>query len=323
MLIYLAGGEAWADLLLDMGVKNQLFSYFYFRQSLRSSNGKARTLLARLRKAQEKGYRFMLDSGAFTYQIKQGRGVPPPHAYFDEYLSFCLEYGDLFGVIAEFDVDYHAKENGEDITTEQTNEWTNRFLAEPELALRYMPIHHPYRGARWLNDWLADTRSPYVGLGSDTSSAGSDATVIAKAHRFGKYIHGFAQTRIKTDLKYTPFDSVDSTTWLRADKFGGTMIFQNNKLIVLDHLHKKDRALYREYYRRWGLDFKKIMTDDLNENRLATIVCWREMANAYEQRQVTFGPPHPYLYKAVKDGKRLPTEHPLVTEYLKKKRLSD
>lgn len=328
MRLFFAGGEAWSDLLLDLGVKHILFSYYYFRSGLRSSRGKAQQLLARLRKAKAKGYRFMLDSGAFTYQVKSHVGsTPPPAAYFEEYFDFVREYGDLFDVVVEFDIDNIVKvkdghivpkddPDGRFVTTAEVDDWTNRMLDIQDLAPRVMPVYHTHRGKKWLQDWLVDTRSPLIGIASSITDG--ITTFIAQAHRFGKFTHGFAQTRIRTDMKYTPFDSVDSTTWLRADKYGGTCIFRNNKFIVLDHLHKADRRLYKSWYESWGLDFSKIAADDLKENRLATIIAWRELANSFEQKWFfrTQGK-YPYLFNMWNGGEPLPIEHPMVTHLRK------
>ncbi len=320
MRLYFAGAETWTDLLLDMGVRNQLYSYFYFRKLLRKNGMKARTMLARMRKAREvkdaagDGYRFMLDSGAFTYHVKAGEddkrsNLPEPAQYFKEYKEFILEYGDVFDVIVEFDVDSHV----EDITTAHVDAWTNELLQIRDIGPRVMPVYHPYRGEKWLNDWLIDTSSPLVGIGSD--SVGVNAQVIAKAHRFGKFTHGFAQTSIQTTLRYTPFDAVDSTTWLRADKFGGTNIFHNGKWFVLDHLHKKDRAKFKEFYEKWGIDFKKVMEDDLETLRWANVTAWRELANDFEAKwYIRKQGKYPYLFDAWHRGYMLPAEHPLVTQ---------
>ena len=317
MKLYFAGGEAWSNLLLDMGVKYQLFSYFYFRTSLRSNGSKARQLLARLRRAKEAGYGFMLDSGAFTYQVKQGSNqqLPPPRAYFEEYKSFISKFGDLFDVIADLDIaGVKDPETDRIIDIGKVDDWTNELLTE--FGWKIMPVWHASYGSKWLRDWLLDTGSPYVGFASDAQGAGQ---FISAAHRFGKAVHGFGQTRIKTDLKYTPFDSVDSTTWLRADKFGGTCIFRNGKWIVLDHLHKADRRLYRDYFESWGLDFKKIMEDDLHELRLSTIIAWRELANHFErQTYVRTSGKQPYLLEMALKG-TLPKTHPLIKKKLKER----
>lgn len=316
MYLYFAGAEAWLDRLLDLGVRNQLMSYFYLRGSLKQRNHKGFHLLARMREAKEKGYRFFLDSGAFTYQVKQkqaGSTLPPARLYFEEYKSFVRQYGDVFDIIAEFDVDGHATDdNGKIITYEQVDGWTNELLELENVGRKILPVYHEHRGMRWLRDWLTDPSSPYIGFSSTAGLSGESGKYIALAHRFGKWIHGFGVTRVRTDLKLTPFDSVDSTTWLRADKYGGTCIFRNNKFIVLDHLHKKDRALYKNYFESWGLDFKKVMQDDLETMRAATIIAWRELSNYLERQWQMKGAKRPYLYEATQRGQFF-EEHPLVT----------
>lgn len=315
MRLYFAGGESWSELLLSMGVKNQLLSYYYFRQQLRDGGLKARRLLARMRAAQEKGYSFMLDSGAFTYQTRQGQGlpVPPLHRFFAEYKRFIKDNGDLFDVVVELDVDGVPGANGKPTEVAQVDAWTNELLEIPGMARRIMPVYHAdTRGTNWLQDWLLDTTSPLIGYAS--ANVGGAGQFIAQCHRFGKYVHGFAQTRIKTDMKYTLFDSVDSTTWLRADKYGGTCIFRNGKFIVLDHLHKKDRRIYRSYFESWGLSWAKIKVDDLHEMRKATIIAWRELSNSLEaQWHIRTGGKHPYLFGLHAAG-QVPKEHPIVTK---------
>ena len=56
------------------------------------------------------------------------------------------------------------------------------------------------------------------------------------------------------------------------------------------------------------------MTDDLHENRLATIVCWRELANSFEAKGLrNNGGKYPYLYQMHLDG-NVPAEHPMITK---------
>lgn len=312
MRLFLAGGESWADTLLSLAVPHQLFSYFYFRHKLTGAgNGAGYALLKKLRAAKTLGYHFMLDSGAFTYQAKAdqvGRTLPHPEGYFQEYLDFLREYGDIFTVICELDIDNVVTDpkTGQPISTGQINEWINAMLDLESIRLKVMPVFHAHRGRAWLDDWLADVRSPYVGISSGMGvNVGETQATIARCHIWGKYVHGFAQTRIKTDMKWTAWDSVDSTTWLRADQYGGTMIWTNNRLVVLDHKHKRDRAKYRDWFERWGLDFNKVMEDDLETMRHATIITWREMAKSFLAK----GKP-PYLYEGMILQGKQPTIHP-------------
>lgn len=315
MNLFLAGGEQWSDTLLQLGVPNILFSYFYFRQKLAKDGAAGFLQLKKLRAAKKLGYRFMLDSGAFTYQMKAdqvGRSLPNPEGYHREYLDFLLDYGDIFDVICELDIDgvVNDPKTGQPITVQQVDEWTNDLLEHESLRKKIMPVYHEHRGLAWFDDWCADVQSPLMGISSEFGvNVGSTQALIARAHRWGKYVHGFAQTRIKTDLKWTTWDSVDSTTWLRADQYGGTMIWRNNQLIVLDHKHKADRGKYRQWFEGWGLDFNKVMADDLETMRHATIITWREMAKFFSKKGKL-----PYLYEAMIIEGKNPTVHPKLKE---------
>lgn len=325
MRLYLAGGETWCDTLLDLGVKHILFSFYYLRSGLLSKGVATQAMLERMRRAKRKGYRFMLDSGAFTYQdAAKHHRVPPPAAYFAEYVEFTRSYGDLFDVIVEFDVDNHVinPKTGKVYDVHQANAWINELLSEPAIQHKVMPVYQPHRGRTWFYDWLADTRSPLVGMGS-SNQQGKLGSFVAQCHQFGKFAHGLAQTSFKTTTKSVNFDSVDSTTWLRADKFGGTMIWSGGQLHVLDHLHKRDRQRFRAWYEDWGLDFAKIMQDDLGENRKATIITWREMGNYFESLWATRGGKYPYLYQALVDGKTLPDRHPYLDKLEEMRRGKD
>jgi hypothetical protein len=282
-------------------------------------------MLARIKRAREKGYRFFIDSGAFTYQNKASTSpVPPPRRYFEDYKEFIIRYGHLFDVIAELDIDNAVKvdtagnavtadQDGRWMETPEVDEWTDELLAIKGIGHRVMPVFHAERGQRWLLSWLVDTRSPLLGYASanvvDAAAASKD---IATAHRFGKWIHGFGVTRVRTDMAYTHFDSVDSSTWLRADRFGGTMLYDNDKLVVFDHLHKDRRREYKHWYQRHGIDFNLIAKDDLVANRYATLITWRDLSEALE-RKSTFRDKgrYPYLYEMWRDG-NVPSIHPLV-----------
>ncbi len=264
--------------------------------------------------AKAKGYRFMLDSGAFTYRQKVEAGWDEdPDKYFDSYFNFCDRHHELFDVIAEFDIDGLTDE----VTVQTVDGWTERMLARP-WRQKVMPVYHGNRGPYWLRDWLLDTRSPLVGMGSELKIVGP---VIAQAHHFGKFIHGFAQTRINTDLKFTPYDSVDSSSWLRGDRFGNTFIFRNNRFITLDHHHKKDRAIYRTHFEALGLEWAKMRKDDLHSVRCSSIMAWRDLATSFEARWYFKNQgKHPYLYEWAKQGKELPEEHPLLTRARREKK---
>ena len=140
---------------------------------------------------------------------------------------------------------------------------------------------------------------------------GETAATIAKALEWGKFTHGFGMTKVKTDMKYLmAFGSVDSTSWLRADKFGGTAIFDNGRFTAFDSSRKQERMRYVDFYTKWGLNVDKIRADDLIENRKASIIAWREYANYMENlTDIHYGGKPPYLLRHAING-ALPRSHP-------------
>lgn len=320
MRLYLAGGEVWSPLLIQMGVRNQLLSFYYFREKLldyrRGGMEEVLKLLALLRRAQAEGYRFMLDSGAFTYRqsLRRGvKGLPPADVYFRQYADFLLEHGDLFDVFVELDIEGHGvNENGTTVDIQQTTDWSYELMDLPEIGWRTMQIYHTSRGVSWLRRALANTLSPYLGIGSGMINYGEVAATIALARRWGKATHGFGMTKVNTDMRFhKDFFSVDSSTWLRSDKYGGTTIYDCGKFIVFDSSRKRERVRFHNWYKKWGIDFDKILADDLNENRVASITAWRELANDLERHWLQRSGKYPYLYDAAIKG-RLPATHPIV-----------
>ena len=316
MQLFLAGGESWWSTFLDLGISHSLYSYFYIRNKLRS--GDALSMHLRMGKAKELGYHFMLDSGAFTYQAKvekEGSKLPHVEDYFEEYMDYCARWGHLYDVIVELDVDNAL----EDVTTEQVDAWTNRLIEK--LGPKVMPVYHVHRSKAWLRSWLIDMGSPYVGFSSSAGS-GSGATFSALAHRFGKFVHAFGQTRLFTEMKYSHYDSSDSSSWLRGDRFGDSCYFQNGKFTVVDGVRKAERPRYKKYYEKWGLDFDKIMQDDLAENRKANLVAWRELSNSLLLKE-SFADSPAYLWSYCKKHGRMPKEHPLIERLLRQSVLKE
>jgi len=317
MRVYLAGAEIWGDLLLDVGVKHQLLSFYYLRTRVYRNNDVSQ-MLDRMRAAkEEKGYKFFLDSGAFTYRNNRNLSKIPPQAYFEQYKQFLMDFGDIFDVIAEFDVDGGTIKGVGEIGLEQVDSWTNELLAIPWLAKKVIPVYSMDRGDAWYQAWLGDVSSPYVGISSSVANPGG---LIGRAHRWGKWIHGFGITSFKTLLKYLHFDSVDSSSWLQANKYGKTSVFVGNKFHTFDFKRKKERMRYKKtFYERWGLDFSRIWQDDVEETRLGSIIAWREYAEHLEREGLrSGGGRYSYMYELARAGVTL-EEHPMVTMEMREK----
>ena len=315
MLMHLAGAENWHDHLLEHQCPYQLYSFFYMRSAALKHTPKMTRMFNDLRQARKLGYRFILDSGAFTFQqaamkVKEGgEKLPGPEEYFEQYVQFLNDTWDIWHIIIEFDVDGFQEPGGRLWTKDDVDERTDSLLDDPRFGTKIMPVYHTSRGEQWLTDWLSDLRSPYVAYAS--GNQGSAEKVIGLSHTYGKWIHGLAQASVNTDLRYQTWDSVDSSTWITAEKYGRTMLFHNGKLIILDKDHKAERANYREWYKARGLDLKKILADDLHENRLAATYSWREISAhlAAAAKARTKGKA-PYLAQYLFDSGKMPSYHP-------------
>lgn len=284
MHLYLAGAETWWPEFFNLRVRNILFSYFYMRtmrkRRLDDMLDAIRREQHRRFKAGEPAMRIILDSGAFTFLASRSKAkAPDPYAYAEDWLRFVESTSDLWTLCAELDIDKPTKTVKNPVGPDDIDRWRNDLYSI--VGRRAMPVWHPHQGYQEWTDLVQDSRFPYLGLGSDLADI--KVKMLGESRLAGKKVHGFAETKLNTqaiNLKYT---SVDSTTWLRATKYGGFFIFEGGKLRILDHLHKAQRRLFTAYYTRYGLDLNKILKEDQAELTRASLVAWREMAVWYER----------------------------------------
>ncbi len=277
--IYFAGGEVetLTRALLDNGVKNVLYSYFYVLLMRREK------FISRIQE-EYPDVRFFLDSGAFTYavQTKNNHSLPPYDVYVRRYFDYVEEYGSKYSRIAEPDLD-GIKEMSE-ITIDMVDNWREEMLTRFP-TLNVMPVFHGWRGPEAFWHYCADDRIKTMALGRYSGTEGAMRRMVMAAHKEGKPVHGFAMTKIQTTLKRVPFDSCDSTSWVMGQKYGTLYIFRGNKFIVLtaENNGKDRRKLYKRYYAAIGCDAQKIINDDLYEVRKCNVISWRMMAERLEE----------------------------------------
>ncbi len=278
MIIYLAGGESWNKQFSECNVQNRLYTYYYMRKSRNS-----RELIDRLyaekeywAKEYKKPLRLFLDSGAFTYRMNRTESQPNPPVYFREYKKFVESTKDLWTACAELDIE--GTDAG-DTSFAQVEDWREE-LADVAPGL-VVPVYHPVRGRDWWDKMCANPKYPYLGFGSGMG-LGDKTRLIATALQYGKKVHGFAETKIQTEMKYLKCHSVDSTTWVRATKYGGLFVFHANQLRILDHKHKEQRRLFKQYFKVNGIDMQKILDEDQSELTKCSLIAWRNMAARFE-----------------------------------------
>ena len=282
--IYLAGGEVetLTRALLDNGVKNILYSFYYIHQM------KKERVIARMQAAYP-DVSWFLDSGAFTYAVfskaDPGR-LMPVHEYKRLYFNYIDEFGFPYDRITELDIEFELPV----CTMELIDGWREEMLTRwPDLNIT--PVWHSWRTwERWTH-YCRDKRIKTLAIGRSSGDAGMHRRLLMEARRWGKPVHGFAMTRINSELKLVPMDSVDSTSWVMGQKYGTTYIFRANKFIVLakDNGGKAKRRLYKGYYKAIGCDPDLIMADDVAEVRKSNIIAWRNLSARFEEMRKRMG----------------------------------
>lgn len=275
MYLFLAGAETFHDLMMTHEAPFRLYTYYTLRNDkrLRAKLGDLRRL------KQEKPWtRIFLDSGAFSIvaDAYQGRGKNVDlHEYGDGYCDFVEEYGDLFDIIAELDIEATGR-----IHRDYVWKWYDRLWAACGAKLIY--VWHPHRGIEEYAAMLRETEHRWIGIAANTAAqfgTGKVMRMIGEARRAAKHVHGFGQTRIQTDLKFTRWTSADSSTWLAGDKYGATFVFRGGKLTRLSSFEDKatrarQRKLLRRYFEKIGVDPKRIENDEVEEVRKSSMIAW-------------------------------------------------
>ncbi len=279
-MIYFAGAESGglSDELEAAKVKNILYSFFWIVKK------NAQTQFAeRVMKGKEQGIKYLLDSGAFTYQTMAVSGeLMPLKVYLEKYMRFVEKYGQLFEACAELDIEGAEIPGHGEVQIEEVWKWRTDLVKANPLA-KIMPVWHVE--TRTKNEWAelcSDSRFPYLGIGGQAGQMGDSnigvfSSLLAQAHAHGKIVHGFAATKVQTQLKKLKYDSADSASWLSAQKFGSTFIFRSGQWIVLDKTQKDKRRAFRQHFKAKGIDYEKLEADKSSELRHAAIIAWRDL----------------------------------------------
>lgn len=270
--IFFAGAEKVETLrkLVELGVTHVLFSYYYIGQ-----RGQLDLLFDLLDEYPQT--RVFLDSGAFTFRMVNYSGKKQkrnPQEYFLDYRDFLRQHGHRFLYAVELDIDGTLGVSDDDITG-----WREDLAALGTVPI--IPVWHENRGRAAWDDLCKDARYPHIGLGSFSLNMHQRTQYVNRAHGFGKTVHGFAETKILTTLKYIKYDTIDSTSWMAGSQYGMTYIFKGNRWIALEKHHKKDRRKYLRYFESIGCNPARILADNSDEVDKANIIAWRNLSQRF------------------------------------------
>ncbi|MCP4763931.1 MAG: hypothetical protein GY870_19320 [archaeon] len=179
---------------------------------------------------------FLLDSGAFTY-MQNGITVDW-NKYVDEYAQYIIDNNIKNYIEMDIDVIVGVQEA-----------YKLRQRLEARTQTQSIPCWHKIRGKE---AWIEMVKNyNYVSI---SVSGFTDTSKWIRKHKYKplywfleqarKYnckVHGlgFTQTELLQKFK---FFSVDSTTWLKAARFGELSIFKEKKMMRISNKNKKGRS---------------------------------------------------------------------------------
>lgn len=210
--IILSGVESdkYWNIVVDQGqMKTVLMSYHYLK-------GKPKNFLKeRIKKYPD--VRVFIDSGAYTFIVKQDDYMDKGQEFWDKYLTDYTDWvrdnAECVFACANLDIE---KIVGQDTV----DEWNDKYF-EPlkEHGVDTCYIWHKDRGTDGWEQYCKE--HDYVGLSTENDSLTLQqiTKMVNVARRHGARVHGMAVT--KTDLLVrVPLFSADSTTWIVGQQYG-------------------------------------------------------------------------------------------------------
>lgn len=234
--------DAYFDLAVGAGFDRLLMSYHYIQRK-----GK-RWLRERMQKHPH--VKLMIDSGAYTFHVKEEEYKQKPVSYFDDYVKKYVEWirankdyifscveVDIANIVGFERVDYYRREFFEPLKDE---------------GILVCYVWHEWDGKQHWEEMCK--KYDYVGFSLEVNNY-SEAEVmkmVNTARRYGAIVHGFALTRVELMSKI-PFFSGDSTTWLVGTQYGELNWFDGRKMKRL----KKDqwKTVYKQKFINLGANW--------------------------------------------------------------------
>lgn len=160
---------------------------------------------------------FLLDSGAFTFMVN-GKG----ETHFDEYVEKYVHFINKNNIERFLELDIDSV-----VGYDKVKKY--RAYIEKNTGKQCIPVWHKSRGIEEYKKTVSEYK--YVAIGGIVTKEITRKqwihfpTLINIAHKSGAMVHGLGFTSTR-ELKKYHFDSVDSTNWLSASRFGTIQCFK-------------------------------------------------------------------------------------------------
>ena len=221
--------------------------------------------------------RILIDSGAFSFHVNTMPAGTDPEAYFQDYLEWCKRNRDLFHRCVELDLD--------DIVGEATvHAWRGEMRAE---GIDPVYCWGPARGRKGWLEACDDPAIDYMAVGGGWASDPRAANMVRRAQARGKKVHGMGFTETIHGLHRMQYYSVDSTSFLKGQKFGTLFLFLHRRLLQLDTdpaERERVRSRYRRYFESLGLDADAIIGGDYKEVTRNNALAWTLLGQEWSRR---------------------------------------
>ena len=207
------------NILYDMGIRNFLMSYHYIQNKHLD-----------VKMYEDKGVKFFIDSGAYTYQADpkyQDTTIEEWEKHIHRYLNWARKHKDMIFAIANLDLENLF---GFDIIKEWNEKYFEPFMLETGIPVCF--IWHPIDTDLGWEKYCQ--RYPYVGM-SWVSDDGTDLdfnygqSMLRVAEKYNSVVHGMGMTRTALLTKLSFYTS-DSTTWLVGLQYGEINFWNGQKM---------------------------------------------------------------------------------------------
>jgi len=268
---------------LSAGVRHVLTSYWQF---FRSDKG----VVAR-RKTAHPEMRFMIDSGAHTFQADWTKFKDWKEQDFEnyvkEYAAWLKENRKHIFAAVELDIDYclNMVLGGSEKSTVGSaivERWQREYFRPLELlGLDITYVWHENRGMEGWEQMCAE--NSYVGLPGEFSKKDDFNKYMTVARRYTTKVHGFAATK-HNDYRDIAWYSIDSITWKTGEMYG-TLIDWDAAAQTLTFVEKADRPAYRAKMEAAGFDADGVVADR-NYKEVTRYSLWsmRQMEAFYAEK---------------------------------------
>lgn len=186
---YMSGveGRTHYQACVDAGVKHVLLSFLYMEKSDLAT--------IRRRKQANPDIKFMIDSGAHTFQSDKDSPKPKYanwrlsdyEAYIKRYVKWLRDNKDYIESAVELDIDWN-------VGTAVVESWQKKyFIPLMEEGINMIFVWHKQRGLEGYEEMCS--KFPYVGLPGEFSSEPDFNKYMTVARRYMTRVHGFAATK--------------------------------------------------------------------------------------------------------------------------------